>query len=216
MKLRFAGPLFRHVSKEDYARQFVSGEYIQISTFQRCRDYEDAEQGDSGEGHTFYTHSPITSGDADFEIISERLGIKNTDPRVNFVMANSCKTIVVPNAYVLCLSYKIFARPLTDKFGIYCVAINDICDFFYKLVAAIKLIVPVKTASAGPVKYAAREYRDLEEEPGPIAYLKPVHPYGDQREFRVVIICEDGHDYQPFGVRVPGLQGLCRYVKLNV
>ena len=55
----FTRPLFRCFDREEYANAFATGE-IRLSTLTRCREYENAERGDSGEGTLTYFSGNIS------------------------------------------------------------------------------------------------------------------------------------------------------------
>ncbi|WVV46861.1 hypothetical protein THH46_16325 [Pseudomonas sp. NA13] len=215
MKLKFSGPLYRHVTQEKHAQDFISGKYIRLSTFESCRKYELSEQGDPEEGFSIYSHSPIASSHPDFNTISTNLGIVIKDSRLNVVMAGNERVDVIPDAYVLCMSYRMFDERLASKFGNYCISIADIFEFSSMFAEALRSIVPLKTVTAGPVEYRQRRFKDFEIGPRFSAYTKPADPFSIQREFRIVAVCEEGHKYEPFGLQIPNLGDLCRYKRLH-
>lgn len=50
--------LYRYFNEERYAESFLNGN-VWISTLQKCREYEDPQQGDLYEASTIYNHKPI-------------------------------------------------------------------------------------------------------------------------------------------------------------
>ncbi len=54
-------PLYRFFKSKERAKTFLEGK-IWVSTLQECRNYEDAQQGDKGEGTSFFTTSIHTNG----------------------------------------------------------------------------------------------------------------------------------------------------------
>lgn len=206
-KYKFLGPVYRHVDQEAFAKDFVVGKCIWVSTLEKCRMYEDAEQGDPGEGTSFYSHGAIHSTHPDFKTVADRLGVSCSG---DLEMSGNVAINKIPDAYVVCLSFRKFDKALQKKFGEYCVCIPNISSFAHKLLYAMSLKVPVVRAVYGPVEYRSREYRDAEIEPV-VPFIKPVMPFKAQREIRIVITCANGHEYKPFGVEISNLLGPLSY-----
>lgn len=210
MKYVFWGPVYRHVDREQYASDFVSGRYIQISTFEKCRSYEDEEQGDPGEGTSRFTHSPMDKSHPDFEKVASRLNIGGAG---DIYLEGNVATNKISDAYVVCLSYRKFDKALQEKFGSYCVSIPSLHTFVSQVLSAMSRRVPVVHYSYAPVKYKSRDFKDGQDEPV-IPFVKPVLPFAIQREIRLVIYCEKGHKYEPFGIEIPNLSGPVSFEKL--
>ncbi|VVN71006.1 hypothetical protein PS718_00427 [Pseudomonas fluorescens] len=210
-KYQFAGPIFRHFPKEEYALDFSIIGKIRVSTLKVCREYEDHEQGDSGEGTLHYSHDPVTSHDPNWQEVARRLGMKIGAFDKGSITGCE-KHTVIPNAYVLCLSYIQFDEELCGKFGKHCVQIKDLL-FFGNLVydALVEKFGGVSGRSA-KVRYRDRAYRNLEQEPKEIAFIKPEHPFAKQVEYRMVFWCDPGHVYEPFFLDVPEVRTICKYL----
>jgi hypothetical protein len=206
----FRGPVFRHIPEERYADQFVTGESIWVSTFQRCREYEDKEQGDAGEGTMLHHIKHASSRDQGFESIARQYGIVSSGGGT-ITMTNTTGFHVVDDAYVVCFSMGVFGEDLMSKFGRYPVKVLDIELFARYLEFEMRKYVPTVRygLGLGPVTYAERFYQGYDSPPSDIHFVKPEHPFKIQREYRVVIKCEPGHKYQPFAVNVPLPRGLC-------
>ncbi|MBI6745960.1 hypothetical protein [Pseudomonas syringae] len=204
----FVGPIYRHVSKESYADQFVDGESIRVSTFQTCREYEDDEQGDAEEGHLHYVNTHITDEHPGFNEIAAKFKLEISG--VKDVILNNNRLIqVVDDAYVICFSVNIFDECLKKKFGDYPVRVNNISSFAGVLLHAMRKAVNAQFFMCGMVNYKDRLYKDFESPPGHVCFLKPSVPFSAQREFRFVIMCPPGHIYKPFNLKVAMPSGLC-------
>lgn len=208
MKYVFTGPVYRHLSKDSYADQFANGESIRVSTFAACREYEDLEQGDPGEGHLFYLNTHITDEHPRFHEVAAQLGM-DLGGAQGVTLSNNFKQTVVPDVYVICFSMEVFGPELKQKFGSHAVKVRNIVDFMWPLLDAMNKVVPVQAWAFGPVTYKDRLYRDLDEAPGHICFVKPPVPFSPQREFRLLISCPPGHVYKTFNVTVPLPKGLC-------
>ncbi|UVM07028.1 hypothetical protein [Pseudomonas laurylsulfatiphila] len=212
MSLTFRGPVYRHISEKRFADQFVTGESIWVSTFKRCREYEDAEQGDAHEGMMLHRINSASSLDPGFESIAKTWGIQNEGGVVT--ITDSHELHIVDDAYVVCFSFEVFGEDLKKKFGEHAVRVHDIEEFARRLEFAMRQVVPTVRygLGLGPVTYSDRIYQDYEQPPGDIHFVKPVVPFKAQREYRIVILCEKGHEYKPFAITVPLPKGLCMSV----
>ncbi|MFL1502138.1 hypothetical protein ACI77N_13220 [Pseudomonas sp. S191] len=211
MKYSFVGPIYRHVTKDSYADQFVTGESIRVSTFQTCRDYEDEEQGDPGEGHMYHLNTHITDDHPRFHELTSQFGMDLRGAE-GVVFGNNLRRDVVSDAYVICFSLEVFGEDLRKKFGGYPVRVNDITAFMWPLLRAMNKVVPVHTWLYGPAVYHDRMYLDFDAPPGHICLVKPPFPFKPQREFRLVITCHPGHIYKPFNVSMPYFKSVSRRV----
>jgi hypothetical protein len=210
MSLTFRGPVYRHITEKRFADQFVTGESIWVSTFQRCREYEDAEQGDAGEGMLLHRINSASSRDPGFESIARVWGIKN-EGGGEVTITNSHTFFRVEDAYVVCFSLEVFGPVLKSKFGENVVKVHDVEEFARRLELEMRKVVPTVRfgLGLGPVTYSNRFYQDYETPPGDVHFVKPEVPFKSQREYRIVILCEKGHQYKPFAISVPLPRGLC-------
>ena len=206
----FKGPVYRHIPDKNFADKFVTGESIWVSTFQACRNYEDAEKGDAGEGTMLHRIGDISSDDAGFQSVADNLGIVNRAGRMRIKNGNGF--FRAHDAYVVCFSHRVFEDDLKQKFGKYAVRVADIDEFAFRLAIEMRKVVPVIRHGVGAVVYADRSYKDYDTPPGDIHFVKPTVPFKVQDEYRLVLICEPGHVYEPMAVSVPLPSGLCTAV----
>lgn len=213
MKYKFLGPVYRHVTKEQYANDLVNGIGLRVSTIQTCRDYEDKEQGDAEEGYLHHLATRITDQHPRGIELASQIGIKISGDSTNYLISNNRRSTIYPDAYVICLSHRIFDDRLKGKFGKYVVRINNVRLFMHHIVLAMKKCVPTKTLQVRSVRYVSRTRIDFEESLGNAYFVKPPNPFAEQKEYRIIVLCEPGHKYVPFNLEVPFPPGLCTRVE---
>lgn len=213
-KSHFTGTtIYRSFDSEEYADNFVAGN-IWLSTLERCRQYEDPLQGDSGEATHLYSSGLINGGsnDAKFVRAAGNMGVK-IEPGCSNITFNNCVSIQkLHDAFVICTS-EIFDPKLSETFGNYCVEISDPKKFFAAISEALRHQPHIDFAWAGwgKIKYRDRTYGGLEDSPGSLGLVKPIK-YAHQKEIRFMWGVKDDKPIAPFSLFVPELKNLCRRI----
>lgn len=178
--------LYRFFSTEAYADRFVNG-YIWISTLEACRNAENAAARDEGEG-SLLRHVEYADGDdPQFMQMLAQTGlvqIKNAE-KAPGVRMTECFFNVSPgrNGYVLCLTERC-DEVLREKFGGFCVKVNDPFGFFQTVTPRIGQVVPITVAEIGRISYLGRKLRNYEGTETPIEFIKP-HTFAPEKEVRM-------------------------------
>ncbi|MNM29970.1 hypothetical protein D3C81_405210 [compost metagenome] len=206
--------VYRYFDDPDYADAFASGE-IFVSTLKRCREYEDPLQGDPEEAFEHYNSgSSITGHGSDKEFVARaaRAGVFVDPSAENITIKDQVVTNYLSDAYVLCTTLG-FAKNLSGTFGAYCVKITNPDAFSYELTKALAKDVRLFQSLRGPVAYRAREYRELEDAPGVLGFVKPPDLYASQREYRFLWTVVDGEEVSPRVVSCPNIVPFVKRVK---
>jgi hypothetical protein len=184
----FTKPLFRCLDREEYADAFARGE-IRISTLSKCREYEESQRGDPGEGMLTYVSGNVVgeSADADIQTVASRLNAEiGPEVRGRVDLSGNVHVGRFSDGYLLCLTEVVNDKIMAD-FGSYCVEISSPWHFFRGLTAAIERTIPLAGGQADRVVYKERILRGVEPWGGPrsVCFQKPVC-YRSQREVRGV------------------------------
>lgn len=178
--------VFRYFDKEEYAEAFFQGR-IYISTLNLCRGYEDPLRGDRDEGVERYNSGrKVTGGSSDAKFVSmaAQAGIYIGPNCTGVVMHNNKRETRIHDAYVLCTTIGFSNENLKKTFGKYCVRISDVEMFHKVLTKSFSSKVGLLVAEKGPVVYKSRSYKEYEEKPGRIGFVKPPDKYATQKEYR--------------------------------
>jgi len=205
--------VYRFFPKKSQADALTSGK-VWISTLERCRAYEDPEQGDPEEAHEVYNsgHAVGGSDNPEFVEVARRSGI-HIGPGCNNITLSNCTNVTsLPNAYVLCTTTQFSPDNLSETFGKHCVEIADPKKFFIAVSKRLESVVSYREAAAGPVIYRDRSYTGLERPPGPIGFVKPKDKYSKQKEYRFLWIPDTLKGIKPFLLDCPEIKGLCRKI----
>jgi hypothetical protein len=211
------GPLFRRFDKLEYAEALCRGE-VWLSTLQRCRVYEDSEQGDPGEAiHKFDSGNAAgsTEDDPDFRLVAERFGLLQ-GRLIASSIRHSRMVQQIPDAWVLCASQD-FDTALEGNFGKFGVRIDRPRRFFNRVSFALRfeMVNDIIWPEAGLVRYRPRQYMGVQPEPGPLGFVKPDR-YAYQREARMLWRAtppySQGEELTPVSVRCPSVARFCSLV----
>ena len=206
--------VYRFFDDPAYADAFACGEVF-VSTLKRCREYEDPLQGDPEEGFEHYNSGRSITGhgsDKEFVARAARAGVFLDSSAESITIENQQVTSYLSNAYVLCTTLG-FEKDLSGTFGRSCVRITNLEAFSYELTKALAKDVRLLQSLRGPVAYRARDYRELEEAPGVLGFVKPPDLYASQREYRFLWTVEDGEDVIPRVVSCPNIVPFVERVK---
>lgn len=181
----FERPLFRCFGKEHHANVFANGS-IRLSTLIQCREYEDAERGDRGEGTlTYFSGNCLGDGsDADIQLVAARMGIEIGPDPANLDISQNVTRWSMPDGYVLCTT-EVLNEEILAAFGPYCVEIASPWHFFRGLHAAIERQMGISGCQGDRVVYKERILHGTEPWAGPptVCFQKPLR-YRSQREVR--------------------------------
>lgn len=196
--------VYRYFENEEHAAAFVRGE-IFISTLKRCREYEDPLQGDREEGYERYnTGRRITGNGSDpaFVAMAAKAGIHVGPDSGEVTLENNERTTFLHDAYVLCTTLGFSAEDLTETFGKYCVKIKSIEKFNSAVTESLSSATQISQSSRGEIIYKERFYKEFEDSPGLIGFVKPPDKYAAQKEYRFLW-------YVPVEVEISGLVVRC-------
>jgi hypothetical protein len=201
--------LYRFFPERWQAEALCAGK-VWITTLETCRNYEDAAQGDSLEGHEHYNSGHIQALDAN-------------DPRIKVlahhgILIQDCYDISVDNlhgqnrlvdAFVLCTTLTTSAE-LSPAIGKYGVRISQPIETFFDITERLLVQRPLGQASFDVVRYCHLEYEGLQSPPGMLGFVKrPVDHYIAQQEARMLWIPVDDDPMMPFCLEVPEISGRC-------
>jgi hypothetical protein len=206
--------LYRRFDNADIADAFAKGD-MRISTLGRCKKYEDAERGDREEGVHRYESGDASSDDShsEFAIVARRMGF-DLDPDIAGLSIRNCEmewTLV--DAWVLCLSER--DGDADALRAPYCVEILRPRRLFAAITDRLFFAAPhgpVRQACMGKVIYRRRSYAGVEDDPGPIGFVKPAIPYAKQREVRMLWIPRDSADLDYQQITCAVARRFCRRI----
>lgn len=208
---RFGAPkLFRYFDVEEHADSFTGGRCY-ISTLRRCRETEDAIRADPGEGMLSYQTGTISGSSSDPLVreIGRRGGIHVAGDGA-VTISNTEHRLVIPDAYVLCLSDTL-SDVLLKKFGPYVVEI-DTLRFFENLTYALSTHYELeREAPLRKVAYTSRSYAGLDPSPGVIGFTKP-ESFRDESEVRCIWLPQN-HTPAPQVFHAAGVAGLSKRIR---
>jgi len=205
--------VYRYFDESRFADGLVAGR-LRLTTFEVCRGYESAEQGDREEGMGFYETGTIRGGsqDPDFVEVARRAGIGISPGCSNGHIEDCTSTTKLEDAYLYCVSCVRDDDYFASRFGPYCVEIVSPFLFGMHVTAMATGVGLVGNAGAGPVTYRSRTYTAMED-PFEPAFVKP-ESYVPQREFRFAWLptALASRPLKPADLTVPQIAPLCRRV----
>ncbi|MEX5496667.1 hypothetical protein ABFV51_26025 [Pseudomonas asgharzadehiana] len=207
--------VYRYFENEEHAAAFVKGE-IFISTLKRCREYEDPLQGDREEGYERYnTGRRITGNGSDpaFVAMAAKAGIYVGPDSIDMTIENNELTTFLHDAYVLCTTLGFSAEDLTETFGKYCVKIKSIDKFHSAITRSLASSTEISQAARGEVIYKERFYKEFEDSPGLIGFVKPPDKYSTQKEYRFLWCVPVGVEISGLVVRCPDVVNLVTRIR---
>ncbi|EPX2739172.1 MULTISPECIES: hypothetical protein [Klebsiella] len=178
--------LYRFFDEATHAESFIKG-FVKVSTLETCRNYEDPEQGDNGEGIHIY-HIEHYNPEIDIE---HKMAFNARSPVIigrnskNCTVSNISRLIKIPDAYVLCTTHEFNPELFKEGFGKYCVRINDPLNFMKRVAQAMNDTYGIRACTHGYVDYSSRII-NLHENDKPLGFVKPEDPYAPQKEFRFI------------------------------
>lgn len=204
------GSVFRFFKKEEDANTLAQGD-VYLSTLERCRSYENAEQGDSEEAYETYNSGHAVGRGDDPEIIrrAQQSGIYISPNIGRVTISNNTRITSLPDAYVLCTTTEFSPENINEEIGKFCVEIKNPREFFNVISRKIDSMFAIREAGAGKIKYADRNYTGLDQPPGPIGFVKPSIPYKKQKEFRFLWLMENMDNLEPLLIKCPEISNLC-------
>lgn len=211
--VKHAKKIYRILSSAEYADSFTKGE-IRISTLETCRNYEDALQGDRGEGTARYhskNYSKVDWDHSGFQQDALRSGIYIGPGVTDITFHNNTSVTTLPDALVLCTTLEYDPSKLSDTFGNYCVEIYNVEGFFTTLTRALVQRYPIERFYAGRVQYIGREFHGVAP-PTHIGFIKPPDPYEPQQEFRMLWTVRRSMSLTPGNITVPELARFCKRI----
>ncbi|WP_152416355.1 hypothetical protein [Pseudomonas sp. PAMC 26793] len=198
--------VYRYFDKEEHAAAFAKGQ-IFISTLKRCREYEDPLQGDSEEGfERFNTGRRITGNGSDpvFVAMAARAGIHIAQNAIGVTIENNSRTTYLHDAYVLCTTLGFSDDGLSKTFGKYCVKITSVDKFHSVVTSSLTSKAEIIRSLRGQIIYKERSYKEFEDSPGLIGFVKPPDKYASQKEYRFLWYVPDGADISGIVIECPG------------
>lgn len=198
---RIEGPVYRRLSKREYAEDFCRG-YIRLSTLATCRNHFDPLRRDDGEAIHFYASGPSLD-------LSTKAGLASAHQMgfgvgPNCVAENCFGFAQIPDALLLCFSERSDLTALGS-----CVKIIKPRRFFSRLSEAICRAFRDRhpVGILGHVRYRDREFFGADPQPAPIGFIKPVS-YAPEAEVRMLwqVSATEGLDPD---IYCPSIRTLC-------
>lgn len=192
-------PLYRFFKTRERAEALLNGE-VWVSTLQKCREYDDPQQGDKYEGSANYLTS-INTGDRPVSKEEQERalhgGVGIADGVSNITIGSINTEFIIPNGFLLCTTNDpISIKQQSDEWA-FGVQINlsqrDIFDLLSE--ALLRKGVPLTNGSFGWADYdTQRIYYDHTTPPKNLAFIKPkVHKA--QSEYRFFWEAQEGYKY---------------------
>lgn len=203
----FDAPYLFRFLEEAYADAFVRGD-IRLSTLEACRRHEGHKRRDTEEGVFDYYSDTVVGegGDPAVQLTAARLGHVIGAQVRNVRFVNNKRRVVVPDAYVLCMTERVTAEA-PDGFQPFGVRINNPRRFFRLLTHELRKHTAIEHARLGRVTYTTPTVRGTDPLDGSIGFVKSRDRYADQTEVRAVWYVEEG-PLQPLHLRCPGVTEL--------
>ncbi|HAX9712205.1 TPA: hypothetical protein JS563_000741 [Serratia marcescens] len=190
----YTGEVYRFFDKEEYANALCNGD-IRISTLDICRKYENAEQGDAGEGSwTQEIKNLVVDGGDPRNGALRYAGIYVHPSAVATSIGYARADISLADAYLICTTKKYDPTVFKESFGEYCVKISDAQRFAAIIGKAISELHDGMdiTALYNDVTYLEKRTGMNYSVPNThIGFIKPEHPYKEQNEFRFLWLPKD-------------------------
>lgn len=204
--------LFRGFSDPEHADAFSRGE-IRISTFQICRQTEDAIRRDPEEGHVTFDIDVVEFGSGmmtqeEEQLAMERMGMNF--PQGGYIQGIKFRR-TLQDAYILSLSED--EETAATKFGPAVVQIGHPERFMRRLSLAINEQIRRCRTYMDRVVYSKREHHILAPLPSLPPFIKPV-AFEDEKEVRIVWFPLDPHGALAYAhVRAEWAGRLCQRLR---
>lgn len=203
-------PLYRFFNDPQHARDFLQGK-VWISTFSKCREYENAAQGDAHEGSIKYAVPGTIRGsgsDPAFVEMARRLNFIVPPDAVNMCFSNISSSTVLHDALVICTTAVYNPEQLAKDFGKFCVRIDDPAAFFKRLTFELGSRYALDEFGMDEIYYRDRYFEYLDKLPCGYAFLKPKQ-YEYQNEIRMVWTLPHDVSLTPGLIDIPELAKFC-------
>jgi hypothetical protein len=173
-------PLYRFFSERRYAESFIKGEVL-VTTFEKCRSYEDSQRGDNKEGNVQIYIDNLNSKTNPEIVDMLRISGFGVPYGTHVQMVDMSFSQKIQDAFMLCLTIQ--PSPIKG-IGEYGVKINNPEKLFFRINQAISSKYQIIERSIGKALYEGRDH--LYHKPRNLhpAFLKPVDGYSDQQEVR--------------------------------
>jgi hypothetical protein len=206
--------LYRYMRDPLWADGYQKSGDIWISTLGGCRKAENEASRDEGEGNVLRRFS-MTSDDPDWRSLVTQDGHIVIEGNVDGVVFENCGSIISDlEAFVVCLTGEHHDRDyMNERFGQYCVRIDQPMAFFEELSRALVWSHRLVRGTYWQIRYIGRDLHDHEGLGIPVPCLKP-QSFSREREVRMY--WEMGElpagGLQPFLLKWPPLARFCKRV----
>ncbi len=201
--LQFPPVLYRFDEKREYGEDILRGNVF-VSTLERCRRTEDVTRRDELDGKIFYRTGVVNfdSHDPRDRKIRSRMeelgmiGIEDGGRMKNVSFADNNLEQYIPDAFLYWTTVQHDPEAMKD-FGECCIRIKRPREFFYQMTVA--LVRDAATSFDDPtepiefhflyaheVRYTDPHYRDVDDEPGVVGFVKRPDKYEKEQEFRML------------------------------
>lgn len=204
-------PLNRFFKNKEQALAFLDGD-VWISTLQKCREFEDPQQGDIDEGSsTFHQefltikNRIITEEDiAIANLVGVRLPAAGSFYDGEIVLENNLGKTLIKNGFLLCTTNDPVSLQAQSPEWEYGIEINMNPDDFFRYLTMSLLIkkIPISKGRHDWADYdTARIYRDYTQKLENLAFLKP-NIHKKQSEYRFFWETRNHFEYPPNGILI--------------
>lgn len=214
-------PLYRFFPEEWQAQCFMEGK-IWLSTLERCRSYEDEQQGDRNEGSSKYTLNLNTTNrfiNEEDVIAAAHAGIMIGDMCFNFQINNSQVTNVIRDGFILCTTNdpdSLIKKNNIWKYGVK-IDLEPRKLAYFLTNAILRENIPISTPfKHGWTKYGDfRNYSNYKDKPSNTAFLKDeIHK--EQSEYRFFVEANDSYIYPNEGILIDCPEIIKYLEKINI
>lgn len=193
-------PLYRFFNTEEKAEALLNGK-VWLSTLQKCREYDDPQQGDKHEGTAIYKTS-IKTGDREVNKEEQQralyAGVGIADGLKDITLRSIECDFVIPNGYILCTTNdpkSLIKQSPEWRFGVQ-INLNQSQFFILITRALMRRGIRLKVISHGWADYdTQRIFYDYKKPPQNLAFIKPnLHKH--QSEYRFFWEADEEHNYK--------------------
>lgn len=202
--------VYRYMDDEKFLDMFCEGK-IRISTLEKCRNYENQEQGDKDEGKETYTITHMTDNDTNWRSKAEKAGLFLGENSCNATFIDCSSTKRLPDGLVLCTTARRDDGKFANHFGKFCVKIKDVDKFYELITNELSQQFKLYDGDHKRITYREQHYKDDELPPGKIGFVKR-QKYSWQEEYRFLWLLKNFGPCEVIDINIPAIKDLCERV----
>lgn len=206
------GSVYRFFEEYEHAQAFLKGD-IWISTLEVCRKYENAAQGDAGEGtlhHEVVGTITLNEHSNPAELRAAYAVGFHVSGGAHLTITDTKGSQRIHDALVLCTTERYDPDTLSADFGKYCVEITDPRGFFRLVSIALWERYDIGFCHLDRISYVGRKFRNFEFPEVHPGFLKPTQGYENQQEVRMLWAINGASKLAPGLISLPEVAQYCR------